>query len=219
MADAGALPPRRRTQTERSEAMRRRLLDSAREIAREKGFAGLRMADVAERAGVSVGAQLHHFPSKNALVIALFEDVYAAMAGHARQRRQQARTLEEAVRALIADGREFFFGEYFAIGLDIAVTATKDDALRDHVLDIIARYRTDIEAAWTRSLEVFGVGHARAVDALWLINSAIRGLAVRAIWDDNPEKFRRVEELCETLLIPYLLADAEAEGAESRAEP
>ena len=36
----------------------------------EKGFAGTSTTLVSERAGVSRGAQLHHFPTKNDLVVA-----------------------------------------------------------------------------------------------------------------------------------------------------
>lgn len=51
----------RRTQAERTEDMRRRILDAAVEELTDKGYAGLRTADVAKRAGVSRGAQTHHF--------------------------------------------------------------------------------------------------------------------------------------------------------------
>ena len=53
--------------------MRARLLDAAVECLVERGFAGTSTTLVSERAGVSRGAQLHHFPTKNDLVVAAVE--------------------------------------------------------------------------------------------------------------------------------------------------
>ena len=53
--------------------MRARLLEATVDCLVERGFAGTSTTLVSERAGVSRGAQLHHFPTKNALVVAAVE--------------------------------------------------------------------------------------------------------------------------------------------------
>ena len=53
---------RRRTQAERSEETRTRILKAAANLIRKRGYARFRTAEVAEEAGLSRGAQLHHFP-------------------------------------------------------------------------------------------------------------------------------------------------------------
>ena len=53
--------------------MRARLLDATVDCLVERGFAGTSTTLVSERAGVSRGAQLHHFPTKNDLVVAAVE--------------------------------------------------------------------------------------------------------------------------------------------------
>ncbi|HWL49839.1 MAG TPA: helix-turn-helix domain-containing protein, partial [Acidimicrobiia bacterium] len=53
--------------------MRRRLLEATVECLVELGWAGTTTTVVSERAGVSRGAQLHHFPSKQDLVVAAVE--------------------------------------------------------------------------------------------------------------------------------------------------
>ena len=60
-------------QADRSRAMRARLLEATVELLVERGFAGTSTTLVSERAGVSRGAQLHHFPTKNDLVVAAVE--------------------------------------------------------------------------------------------------------------------------------------------------
>src|SRR3954467_9807053 len=57
-------------QEERTRAMRARLLEATVELLVEKGYAGTSTTLVSERAGVSRGAQLHHFPTKQDLVVA-----------------------------------------------------------------------------------------------------------------------------------------------------
>src|SRR5277367_4945832 len=63
----------RRTQAERTAAMRTRLLDATIECLVTYGYAGTTTMRVAEKAGVTRGAQIHHFPSKEDLVVAAIE--------------------------------------------------------------------------------------------------------------------------------------------------
>ncbi len=49
---------------------RRKLLDAATTIIREKGYAATSVDELCRRAGVTKGAFFHHFPSKDALAIA-----------------------------------------------------------------------------------------------------------------------------------------------------
>jgi len=57
------------------ELVRRSLLDHAARCAVEEGLARLTLQTVAEAASVTKGGLLHHFPSKQALIEAVFEDM------------------------------------------------------------------------------------------------------------------------------------------------
>lgn len=65
--------PERRTQAERREETRERLLRAAIGCLREEGYAGLTTREVARRAGVSQGAQAYHFPSRADMVAGVVE--------------------------------------------------------------------------------------------------------------------------------------------------
>lgn len=67
--------PARRTQAERSDAMRRRLLAATVQSLAEDGYAGSTLSSIVRRAGVSRGAQVHHYPSKQALILDAAEDL------------------------------------------------------------------------------------------------------------------------------------------------
>lgn len=57
------------------ELVRRRLLDSAAMLAVKNGINGVSLSTVAADAGVTKGGLFHHFPNKQALTAALFDDV------------------------------------------------------------------------------------------------------------------------------------------------
>jgi len=76
----------RRTQAERTLATRTRLLDATVACIREHGYANTSTTMISERAGVSRGAQHHHFPTKADLVVATIEHIF----GHNIQRFRRA---------------------------------------------------------------------------------------------------------------------------------
>ncbi|MFF2552507.1 TetR/AcrR family transcriptional regulator [Nocardia sp. NPDC058058] len=82
MTRSAVSKPQRRTQEQRSAETRVRLLDATIECLVEYGYAGTTTPRVAERAGVTRGAQVHHFGSKTDLVVAAIS--------HLAQRRTEA---------------------------------------------------------------------------------------------------------------------------------
>lgn len=61
-------------QPRRAEATRQALLDAAREVFAERGYAAASVVDVVQRADASVGSLYHHFGGKVDLFLALWED-------------------------------------------------------------------------------------------------------------------------------------------------
>ena len=57
------------------EAVRRALLDQAARLAVEEGMAAVTVQAVSDAAGVTKGGFIHHFPSKQALIDAVFEEL------------------------------------------------------------------------------------------------------------------------------------------------
>src|SRR6266545_4045434 len=113
-----------RTQEERSTAMRQRLLDATIECLVEYGYAGTTVTKIAERAGVTRGAQVHHYPTKADLVTAAIEHLATKLA-------------EESSDDLIGDALDMIWevhqGPVFAASVEFWVAARTDPALRDHV--------------------------------------------------------------------------------------
>ena len=138
----------RRTQEERSASTRARLLDATIDCLFDLGYAGTTTTVIAERAGVSRGAQLHHFPTKADLVTTAVE--------HILERR--LREFRAAFANLPADAdREdaaidilwsMVSGPTFYAWLELVVAARTDTDLRAKMAQIGRRFFDDVERTY-----------------------------------------------------------------------
>lgn len=69
-----------RTQAERSEATRAALIDAARDLFAERGYAGVGTEEIVRAAGVTRGALYHHFDGKRELFAAVYERIEIELA-------------------------------------------------------------------------------------------------------------------------------------------
>src|SRR6201986_1459106 len=109
MGQPPAREPRGRTaarpwQGARTADTQRALLDAAREVFTEQGFAEASIADVVERAGSSVGSLYHHFGGKSELFIALWREYQHA------QEEEASRGVAEGKKGRVNDTFEMFSG-------------------------------------------------------------------------------------------------------------
>jgi AcrR family transcriptional regulator len=70
---------RRRTQEERSDATRRKIIQSAMRLLQKKGFRAANLQDIARGAKVTLGALQHHFSSRQILMERLIDEVMAPL--------------------------------------------------------------------------------------------------------------------------------------------
>ena len=197
---------RRRTQAERSETTRKLILDATIRILVRKGAAGLRTGEVVKEAGVSVGAQLHHFPTKRELILAAFDYVNERSVEMCRQRVKLARragSTEAVINAIIADGTDFFFGNGFFIELALAFGQADLD-LRRVVRRTSRRSRFLIEAIWREMLERQGLSPEIASDILALTLSMVRGFAMRRFIEDDPARRAHLVKVWRDMIRAYL---------------
>ncbi len=186
---AGTAKPRR-TQAERSRLTRERVMLATVELMRLRGYGDLSTVEVAERAGVSRGALLHQFPTKNDLVIETMRYLDERMLAAAAARTERARELEDdPIDAIIEDAFDFFFGDYFFITLSITMSDERNAALRQGVEPLTGPSRIRIERRWVDVLVAAGWSRPQAADMLALTFSLVRGFAVRRLIQDDRRRF------------------------------
>ena len=74
---AAPMPEPRRTQSERREATRAKLLDAGRNLFEERGYEAVGTPEIVAAAGVTRGALYHHFDGKRELFAAVYEAIEA----------------------------------------------------------------------------------------------------------------------------------------------
>jgi AcrR family transcriptional regulator len=87
---------------------RLRILAAALELFREKGFEAATMRDIAAKAEVATGAAYYYFPSKDAIVLAFYEQSANEMEGQLEEVLAGSIDLRERLAGLIAVKLDYF---------------------------------------------------------------------------------------------------------------
>jgi AcrR family transcriptional regulator len=179
----------RTPQQDRSRATQQRVLTAAIDCLVEHGWAGTTTTLIAERAGVSRGAQLHHYPTKAALVMAAVEHLAER---RAHEIRREAATLRdhgaagrvERVVDLLAAA---FTGPLFIAALEVWVAARTDRDLRDALLPLESRVGRDLHRLAVELLDADErvPGVREAVQATL---DLLRGLGVANLLGDDSRR-------------------------------
>jgi AcrR family transcriptional regulator len=125
----------RAPQQERSRATQLRLLDATVDCLVEHGWSGATTTVIAERAGVSRGAQLHHYPTRAALVLAAVKHLAER---RAREIRAEAAGLDGELGPVIDMLAASFTGPLFVAALEVWVAARTDPELREALVPLEA---------------------------------------------------------------------------------
>ena len=196
---------RRKTQDERSEETRERLLNGALKILSKKGYAGFRLAEVSDVSGVSRGGLIHHYPSKEALVAGVFEHIFRRLQRRAVRQIGNAADVRTVIAATIDNAREFFFSSEFPIYLDLVLAARKGGPLSQAARRLVRRHRKWVQDFWTASLEASGFDRSTSQDVVVLIWSTLRGLAVTSIAPVEVDDRERIICLLSEILRHHLV--------------
>ena len=137
--EAGGDGDGRRPQS-RGLATRAALLDAALECLVENGYAATTTVEVAKRAGVSRGAQLHHFPTKAELLTAAVEHLRARRTAEFRKAFADSAPGAHRLDAAIDLLWSMFQGRTFVAWAELWLAARTDPDLRAAVVEMDDRF-------------------------------------------------------------------------------
>jgi AcrR family transcriptional regulator len=183
---------------ERSRATRERLLEAAESVFAKKGYDGAKISDIAEEAGVSVGAVYFRFKDKSALFSAIaesfIEDARGGMSALLNAPRASAEALVRGFVLATADNFRHHRGLFRAIverGLD-----------HPHAMKTIFGFREELAAALEKVL------HGPSLK-IRVMTQMIYGFLITGILNpDAPTKIgdtRAIDELADAC-VAYLEA-------------
>lgn len=188
-------------QEERSAETRKRLLDATVSCLFERGYAGTTTTEIATRAGVSRGAQLHHFPKKDELVVSALEHVFelrlnemsAAIANPPPGNR------EDRITTLIDMMWPMFKGPTFYAWLELVVASRTDPALNDAVRAAGERFGQGFKLGLSAILDWPADREDKLQDLIGVVFGQLESLALeRVLFEgefDPPEFVRALETI------------------------
>jgi AcrR family transcriptional regulator len=163
------------------------------------GYAGATTTEIAARARVSRGAQLHHFPTKTELVIAavehLFErrhEEFVGAIGRLPAGMERAAAAIDLLWAMVS-------GPLFQAWLELAVAARTDRALRARVVALDERFVDTVQRTFRELFPAPATPNPLHDVAPAFVLALMDGLALQRIVSDEADKFARVLDALKTL--------------------
>lgn len=197
MNDAQSKPKRtRRTQEERSSATQDLLLTATIDCIVTLGYAGTSTTEICRRAGVSRGAQVHHYPTRAQLVAAavarLFEREHQAL--------RDSLVGEQELDSVFAQLWALYSGPTLHAWMELLVAARSDPALREQLREVDRSFFEQARLTCRQLLGIESADDAMMAAAARMILSIFDGLALNRTLYDDDEGQRGALELFKNVL-------------------
>jgi AcrR family transcriptional regulator len=187
----------------RSEETYQRILKAAEDSFARSGYDATGVAEICRQAGISKGAFYHHFSSKQALFLNLFEHWLADLHISLAQTRERAANVPAAIKSMANQIRAIFRqgGSQFSIFLEFLTKSSREPEIWQA---IIAPYRRYHDYFSEMIEEGIREGSLRKVDpkktAQILVSLAV-GIIVQGIMDPSGADWENlIKEALELLL-------------------
>jgi AcrR family transcriptional regulator len=184
-------PAARVPQEERTRVMRQRLLEATVELLVERGWSGTSTTLVSKRAGVSRGAQLHHFPTKNDLVLAAVDHLSEVRGRELADAATNLPTGPRRTRAVLEMLAEHFTSPVFTAALELWVAARTDPNLLASLAPLEQRIGRETHR---RTVELLGVDETQpgVRELVQATLDLVRGLGLANTISDDAARRRRI---------------------------
>lgn len=174
-------PAKRRTQEERSDAMRKRLLAATLESLAEDGYAGSTLSSVVRRAGVSRGAQVHHYPNKQALMMDAAEDLLKRTYRRLGELLLSISADEDRLQALVdATWQQMFSTPLYRAYCELVAASQRDPVLAQALKRMLARVSGMFEPAANYYFETSDAVRHTPAEVFLQLSCLLSGLALQA---------------------------------------
>jgi TetR/AcrR family transcriptional repressor of bet genes len=181
------------------ERRRRLIVDAALDVLRERGFAGARMADIAQRAGTSPALVAYHFGTLGAVLteaLVIAEDAFYADFDHLLSSKSTALDKLWTCIDLAASGGPAI-GDW-VLWMEVWVQALRDDQVRATREQLDRRWRRTLLRIIEQGIEEGAFACPDAAAASFRLASLMDGLALQVALRDPDLPAARMIELWRT---------------------
>ncbi len=135
--------------TPKAEETRRRIYEAALQSFRERGFEQTTMRDIARQAGVAIGAAYYYFASKEAIVLAFYEEMEERGDVATREAIGKHKKLRDRIRIVLENRFELLAPNYKFLGALFRHSPDTDDPL--------SPFSAETQPIRDRAIELFRV--------------------------------------------------------------
>lgn len=176
-----------RGRQERSVEVRRRILDAAVSVLVDEGFAQATTLRIQEKAGVTRGRLLHHFPSRDVLLLAAAHHLATERMHETFGRTEWPSDPAERINAAIDTMGATYGQPYFWAATELWIAARSHEELRHELLPA----EQQLGALIRRSTDTF-FGPVLAAHPLYplardMVHTSLRGIALTTAFDHRPQ--------------------------------
>jgi AcrR family transcriptional regulator len=178
------------------------MVHSAGVLVRERGVHGVGLREIVAHAGGPRGSLQRYFPGgKTQLVTEALDIAASDLAAHTDPELVEARTLADAIDAVIAPWRQLLLDSDFTLGCPIAATvvdASDNDQLREKARTLLAQWQISVRDALIR----FGNPESSAADHASVLLAAIEGALILARAQRSTQPLDAVQRFFTTSFTP-----------------
>jgi AcrR family transcriptional regulator len=200
----------RRTQKERREEMRERLMKATINCLHQYGYHGASLPRILEEAGVSRGAWSHHFKTKKELIAeAARESLFKSAIQQAIEDSPDFMSKEQLPELFDYIWKNFYQGKVRDVWVELTVACRADVELRELLVPVFDEFVVSLDALWRKFFRSSSPHNTPVEKILNLTLYVIGGMGLQSILHDNPAYYQSLRNLWSEMILPMLEIKAE----------
>lgn len=189
-------PTVRGSHADRSAAMRKKLMDAGIDCLNEFGYGAVTMQRVTDKAGVSRGAFLHHFPTRIDLILAVAEDAAKQQNAFVADSLRGIKDRVALYEAITMTTWSAMLQPPAIALLEIMMGARSDPELLETLPTLVDAFQSQqMESVWKIAQEVGIKDRDTVVTMVRLHVAAMRGLVLERMYSKDTESIEEAMKL------------------------
>jgi AcrR family transcriptional regulator len=195
----------RKTQKERREEMRARLMNATIDCLHEYGYSGASLPRILDKAGVSRGAWNHHFKTKKELIAeAARESLFKSSVQQANEFGPDFLKNEQIPELFDYIWNNFYQGKVRDVWVELTVACRTDVELRELLVPVFDEFVGSLDTLWRKYFQSSRQSDVPAEKILNLTLYVIGGMGLQSILHDNPAYYKSLRGLWTQMILPML---------------
>ncbi|GGO51041.1 transcriptional regulator, TetR family [Roseovarius pacificus] len=191
----------KREKQARSIATREKLIETTLDVIYDVGYNRASTPEFSERAGVSRGALLHHFPTRADIIVAAMEKLLSDGTRDIRNIAGKVTQKQLGTDEFVDFLWSMFSGRFYYLSIEFINEARTDEELRLKMMPVVKKFHEALNEIWAefQTREHPSSSHEAQV-ILNLTVCLVRGMGIQTVLKNDPEYFATLLDAWKTIL-------------------